>query len=106
MDWKRLCIIRGSHVAIQTCDGNVISILCGSELYNDFISKQEIEYLIPNRKYYKKSISCFQKNLNEKLKIQVYKKEFVDCWSELGTYIVQKITETELNYTISLKAKK
>jgi hypothetical protein len=106
MDWKRLCIIRGSHVAIQAYDGKIISILCGSELYNDLISNEQIEYLIPNRNHYKKSISYFEKNLKEKLKIQVYKKEFVDCWSEMGTYIVENIAETELNYTISLKAKK
>lgn len=106
MDWKRLCVIRGSHVAIQTYDEKIVSILCGSDLHNDLISKNEIEYLIPNRNHYKKSITYFQKNLEEKIKIQVYKKEFVDCWSELGSYTVENILETESNYIISLKVKK
>lgn len=106
MDWKRLCTIRGSHVAIQTYDGKIISILCGSELHNDLISNEQIEYLIPNRSHYKKSISYFERNLKEKLKIQVYKKEFVNCWSEMGAYIVENISETESNYVINLKSKK
>jgi hypothetical protein len=106
MDWKRLCIIRGSHVAIQAYDGKIISILCGSELHNDLISKDNIEYIIPNRVHYKKSVTYFHKNLNEKIKIQVYLKEFVDCWSEMGNYIVENISETELNYIISLKSAK
>ena len=106
MDWERLCIIRGSHVAIQAYDGKIISILCGSELHDDLITKDNIEYIIPNRVHYKKSITYFRKNLNEKIKIQVYLKEFVDCWSEMGNYIVENISETELNYIISLKSAK
>lgn len=106
MDWKRLCIIRGSHVAIQAYDGKIISILCGSELHDDLITKDNIEYIIPNRVHYKKSITYFQKNLNEKIKIKVYQKEFVDCWNEMGNYIVENISEKELNYIISLKSAK
>ena len=74
MDWKRLCTIRGSHIAIQAYDGKIVSILCGSDLHNDVIRAAEIDYLIPNRAHYRKSITYFKKNLNEKIKIQVYQK--------------------------------
>ena len=106
MDWKRLCTIRGSHMAIQAYDGKIVSILCGSDLHNDVISVEEIEYLIPNRPHYKKSITYFQKNLNEKIKIKAYQKEFVDCWNDMGKYLVISITETKLNYVISMQSTK
>ncbi len=106
MDWKRLCMIRGSHIAIQAYNGKVVSILCGSDLHDDLISKEEIEYLIPNRNHYKKSITYFQKNMVDKIKIQVFRKEFVDCWNDMGNYIVDNIKETELNYVISLRSTK
>ena len=102
MNWKQLCQERGSQLSIQVINTKVFSILCGSELHNDFISKEKVEYIVPNRKQYKKSVGYLKTNMNEKIAIKIYRKEYSNCWHDMGVFMISSIVESPTSYNVSL----
>jgi len=93
MNWKDLCFLRGSSAALQLKDNFVASILCGASSHNDVIESDAIVYIVPNRPFYKKSITLLINNANNEYPIQVFQKTKVNQWIDKGAFKISKITE-------------
>jgi hypothetical protein len=102
MNWKQLCQERGSQLSIQVINAKVFSILCGSEQHNDFISKEKVEYIVPNRKQYKRSVEYLKNNMRENITIKIYRKEYSNCWHDMGIFMISSIVESPISYNVSL----
>ena len=91
MNWKDLCILRGSSAALQLKDNFVTSILCGASSHNDVIESDSIVYVIPNRLFYKKSIAFLTNNGINEHPIQVFQKSKVNQCIDKGAFKISKI---------------
>ena len=108
MNWKDLCLLRGSSSALHVKDNFVTSILCGANLHNDFIEDDLIVYLVPNRPFYKKSIVSLINNSNYEHPIQVFQKANVNQWIDKGAFKISNITKesNEIKVKLVLVTKK
>ena len=102
MNWKDLCLLRGSSSALHVKDNFVTSILCGANLHNDFIEDDSIFYLVPKRSFYKKSIVSLTNNSNYEHPIQVFQKANVNQWIDKGAFKISNITEESNEIKVKL----
>jgi hypothetical protein len=104
MNWKDLCLLRGSSSALQLKDDFVTSILCGASSHNDVIGSDTIDYVVPNRPFYKKSITLLTNNAINDHPIQVFQKTSVNQWIDKGAFKISNITELSNEIRVSLVA--
>ena len=102
MNWKDLCLLRGSSSALQLRDDFVTSILCGASSHNDVIESNTIIYVVPNRLFYKKSIALLTNNAINEHPIQVFQKATVNQWIDKGAFKISNIIELPNEIKVTL----
>ena len=98
--WDELFNIHGTRNAINHSEENIISVLSGNDFHNDEIKPDKVIYKIPNRKYYKKSIERFNKQIINQKSFKLFHKLKTNSWAYLGEYLVSEINPSDKNYIL------
>lgn len=100
MNWDEVVVRHGSRAAIKYIDGRVCSVLCGGDTYNDKITDDYVEYVIPNRKFYKKSLTSLETAMQQGAAFSVFHKITQNVWRDLGRFRVSSIKQLESEYQV------
>jgi prepilin-type processing-associated H-X9-DG protein len=103
VSWEDVVKRHGSRAAVQFADGQVRSILCGGTGHSDDVSDEKIEYVIPNRPYYRRSLQAFESSASKGAKFEVFYKLHQNVWRDMGYFMVASIELRGLIYCINLE---
>lgn len=102
VSWNDVVEHHGSRAAVRLVNGRVRSILCGGIDHADDVSDDRVEYIIPNRPYYKRTLDAFRSCRETGSRFEVYYKIRTNEWREMGYFVAVAIEDRGSEYCINL----
>lgn len=93
IDWNEVARRHGTMAAVNIKDKEILSVLCGGAGHNDNVKDDIVQYSVPKRPYYKRSMLALKNSAARGRSFTVFQKLRQNEWRDLGKFKVTAIYE-------------